>query len=77
MDRYYMDKYYVEELILTMADIVYENRELRKQNEELLKEREKNRKFSQELLDTNLKNTVNFLEKALNKSKEEKLNEKN
>lgn len=62
-----MDKYYAEELILAMAEIVYENRRLQKENLELLKEREEHRKFVNELVNTNLNNTVQFLECTINK----------
>lgn len=62
-----MDKYYAEELILAMAEIVYENRRLHKENLELLKERKEHRKFVNKLVNTNLNNTVQFLECTINK----------
>ena len=57
----------IEEIILNLADLVYEVRRLRKENAELKKLQEKQRKQTQEMVDTNLKNTANFLEILSNK----------
>lgn len=57
--------YNAEELILEMAEIVYENRRLRKENQELLKEREEHREFVNNLVDTSFKNTASFLNNIL------------
>ena len=57
----------IEEIILDLADLVYEVRKLRKENVELKEWQEKQRKQTQEMVDTNLKNTANFLETLTNK----------
>ena len=55
----------IEEIILKMADMVYENRKLEKENYYLKKEVEENRKRTAEMVQTNLQNTVDFLTGAL------------
>ena len=57
----------IEEIILNLADLVYEVRRLRKENAKLKEWQEKQRKQTQEMVDTNLKNTANFLEILSNK----------
>lgn len=57
----------VEELILDLADLVYEIRHLRKQNAELKEWQEEQRKRTNEMVQTNLQNTVDFLETLANK----------
>ena len=51
MEENKMDRWELEELILGMADIVYENRELRRKLEEM---KEYKRKYN-ELIDQNVK----------------------
>ena len=57
----------VEELILDLADLVYEIRHLRKQTAELQEWQEEQRKRTNEMVQTNLQNTVDFLETLANK----------
>lgn len=57
----------IENIILDMADLVYENRRLRKENQELQEWKEKRNKQTQEMVDINLKNTANFLSILANK----------
>ena len=57
----------IEEIILDLADLVYEVRKLRKENAELKDWQEEQRKQTQQMVDTNLKNTANFLEILSNK----------
>ena len=52
----------IEEIILDLADLVYEVRKLRKENAELREWKEKETKRTQEMVQTNFKNTVDFLE---------------
>lgn len=57
----------IENIILDMADLVYENRRLKKENQELQEWKEKRNKQTQEMVDINLKNTANFLSILANK----------
>lgn len=52
----------IEEIILDLADLVYEVRKLRKENAELKNWQEEQMKRTSEMVQTNLQNTANFLE---------------
>lgn len=52
----------IEEIILDLADLVYEVRKLRKENAELKNWKEEQIKRTSEMVQTNLQNTANFLE---------------
>lgn len=63
-----MDRFIdIENIILDMADLVYENRRLRKENIELKEWKEEKQKATQEIVDINLKNTAKFLSILANK----------
>ena len=52
----------LEDLILDLADLVYEVRRLREENQQLKEWKTEKEKQTQEMIQTNLQNTADFLE---------------
>lgn len=51
----------IEDIILGMAEIVYENRQLRKENLKLLKEKKEHEEFAQSIFKSTQERQINLL----------------
>ena len=66
-----MEFYDIEEIIIAMAEIVYENRRLRKENKELREYKEKQYKFMTEQVSQNFKTSAELINVLLKKENNE------